>query len=52
MGLSTFLVGGWLWLYVLNKPDLPFGGRKLFRWCQRAVAIDYEHETKRESEEK
>jgi hypothetical protein len=37
---------------VVNKPDLPFGGRELFWWCQRAVATDHEPETKGESEEK
>jgi hypothetical protein len=26
MGLSTFPAGGWVWLYFLDKPDLPFGG--------------------------
>jgi hypothetical protein len=40
------------WLYFLGKPDLPFGGRELFRWCQRAVVTENEHVTKGESEEK
>jgi hypothetical protein len=31
---------------LFNKSDLPFGGRVLFWWCQRAVAIGHEHETK------
>jgi hypothetical protein len=52
MGLSTFPAGGWVGLYFLDKPDLPFGGWELFWWCQRAVATDHEHETKGESEEK
>jgi hypothetical protein len=52
MGLFTFPAGDRVWLYFLDKPDLPFGGRKLFWWCQRAVAIDHEHETKEESKEK
>jgi hypothetical protein len=52
MGLSTFLAGGQVWLYFLDKPDLPFGRRELFWWYQRAVATDHEHETKGESEEK
>jgi hypothetical protein len=37
---------------LFRKPDIPFGGRELFWLCQRAVATDYEHETKGESEEK
>jgi hypothetical protein len=48
MDLSTFPAGGRVWLYFLDKPDLPFGGRELFWWCQRAVAIDHEHETNEE----
>jgi hypothetical protein len=48
MGLCTFFVGGQVWLYFLNKPDLPFGGRELFWWCQRAVATVHEHATKGE----
>jgi hypothetical protein len=52
MGLSTFLVGGWVWLYFLDKLDLPFGGREFFWCCQRAMVTDHEHETKEESEEK
>jgi hypothetical protein len=52
MGLSTFPAGGQVWLYFLDKLDLPFGGWELFWWCQRAVVTDHEHATKGESEEK
>jgi hypothetical protein len=51
MDLSTFLVGGQVWLYFLDKPNLPFGAGELFWWCQRAVVTN-EHETKGESEDK
>jgi hypothetical protein len=46
MGLSTFLVGGQVWLYILDEADLPFGGRELFWWCQKTVVTDHEHEPK------
>jgi hypothetical protein len=52
MGLSTFPADGQVWLHFLDKPDLPLGGRELFRWCQRAVAIDHGHDTKGESGDK
>jgi hypothetical protein len=52
MGLSTFPAGDQVWLPFLDKPDLPLGGRELFQWGQRAVAIDHKHETKGESEDK
>jgi hypothetical protein len=43
MGLSTFPAG--------DQCGCIFF-RELFQWCQKAVAIDHEHETKGESEEK
>jgi hypothetical protein len=36
MGLSTFPAGGRVWLYFLDKPDLPFGRWELF-WCVRGL---------------